>query len=175
MLPIHEGYPGKSIELIVVYTAQAVAVDVCAMGKKLTVMAKEFPAEIVEGWTRLIDHIVHWHILLGYLFATCEADILHSATSLIDSSDSYPSSAHRAIMSSPPLRLSVDGEAVTLVGSKKRRRIFPTPRLDVAFMLDARIQYSIIIFMTIIIVSYRSETRFLLIMDSAGFLSPQKN
>ena len=56
----------------------------------------------------------------------------------IDSSDSYPSSAHRAIMSSPPLRLSVDGEAVTLVGSKKRRRIFPTPRLDVASMLDAR-------------------------------------
>ena len=93
----------------------------------------------------------------------------------IDSSDSYPSSAHRAIMSSPPLRLSVDGEAVTLVGSKKRRRIFPTPRLDVASMLDARIQYSIIIFMAIIIVSYHSDTRFLLILDSAGFLSPQKN
>ena len=93
----------------------------------------------------------------------------------IDSSDSYPSSAHRAIVSSPPLRLSVDGEAVTLVGSKKRRRIFPTPRLDVASMLDARVQYSIIIFMTFIIVSYRLETRFLLILDSAGFLSPQKN
>ena len=93
----------------------------------------------------------------------------------IDSSDSYPSSAHRAIMSSPPLRLSVDGEAVTLVGSKKRRRIFPTPRLDVASMLDARIQYSIISFMIIIIGSYRSESRFLLSWDSAGFLSPQKN
>ena len=60
-------------------------------------------------------------------------------------------------MSSPPLRLSVDGEAVTLVGSNKRRRIFPTPRLDVASMLDARIQYSIIIFYDIhySIISFR--------------------
>ena len=39
-------------------------------------------------------------------------------------------------------------------------------------MLDAHIQYSIIIFMAIIIVSYHSDTRFLLILDSAGFLSP---
>lgn len=41
-------------------------------------------------------------------------------------------------------------------------------------MLDAHIQYSIIIFMAIIIVSYHSDTRFLLILDSAGFLSPRK-
>ena len=41
-------------------------------------------------------------------------------------------------------------------------------------MLDAHIQYSIIIFMAIIIVSYHSDTRFLLIWDSAGFLSPPR-
>ena len=77
-------------------------------------------------------------------------------------------------MSSPPFASLGRLRGSYTRRQQKRRRIFPTPRLDVASMLDAHIQYSIIIFMAIIIVSYHSDTRFLLILDSAGFLSPRK-